>query len=146
MKMDQVKMLPHIFLLITILFNEVISYRNDKITSTIAELDTSICQGIRQPQKGGAKQFLQDVKMFNSLFRKIKKTCLSTKEQELHGKKGVLAEIVLKSHPHFLTLQIDEDALRNEGKWEETDLKLLHSLFNETERIKNKLEGSVKKT
>lgn len=66
------------------------------------------------------------------LYRKIKKTCLSTKEQDLHNKKGVLADIVLRSHPHFLTLHIDEDKLINEGKWESKHVNLLNSLFAES--------------
>lgn len=137
-------MFKHFFLLIVVLFENALSYKKDsKISAQIEDLDNRICEGIRNPYKGGAKHFLETVKLFNTLFRKIKKTYLSTKEQELHGKKHVLADTVLKMHPHFLTLHLDDDRLKDEGKWENNEVALLKGLLAETERIKGKLQNAI---
>jgi hypothetical protein len=123
---------------------ERVSLKKDSQTSAkIAELDDSICEGIKEPVKGGAKNLLSDVKLFNTLFRKVAKAVFATKDQELNHKKAEVAEVVVKYHPHFLRILIDEEKLKNEGEWEENDLKSLKNLFVAAQEMRNKLRNAL---
>lgn len=121
----------------------VLTKKDSKTSEKIAELDDTICNGIKEPMKGGAKNLLSDVKLFNTLFRKVAKAVFATKDQELNHKKAEVAEIVVKYHPHFLRILIDEDKLKSEGEWEENDIKNLKSLFMAAQDTRNKLRTAL---
>ncbi|XP_046672232.1 uncharacterized protein LOC124362096 [Homalodisca vitripennis] len=138
-------MLIFVLILFSANINMAFTSKDTQITSKITELDTGISHGLKEPEKGGAKIVIQDIRLFNSLYRKVIKAVLSSKEHELHNKKVQLAEIVVKSHPHFIKLQVDEERLVREGRWGEADLKSLKHLFSEAQELKSKLESFLRK-